>query len=357
MYNKKEENQNLKLLKEDIKNNKILPLYYFYGEETYLLRKYVASIKKALKGEDVSLIEYDSESYDDDKFYDNLNEVSFFGTKKLIILDNLKFTNRNIPKMILTSLMDKIDENFVIFIDYETDNKYEQKYKFRNIDDIEDIKNVDNPNKKERIDYLLNIINKLGRIVNFSRLDKDEVVRNINSYIKRNNKTIDNYVINYFLELTGLELNTVFNELDKLIAYVGDKEKIEKKDVDSIVSKVLTEKIYAFIDTINQNNKSQAFSLYSDLVMKNVSYRVMFYMIKENFTNLLIIKDKILRGETAKDISNELKLPLWRVEKYIDVARKVEENALIDRLNKINSIDFDFMSGNIKDNFLVELFI
>ena len=113
MYNKNE-NVNLNLLNQDIKNKDIKPLYYFYGEETYLLRKYLQSIKKILKDENISIIEYDKDNYDDNKFYDNLNEQSLMGTRKLIILDNLKFTNRNFKLGIIKSIIDSLDENFII---------------------------------------------------------------------------------------------------------------------------------------------------------------------------------------------------------------------------------------------------
>ena len=358
MYNKNE-NVNLNLLNQDIKNKDIKPLYYFYGEETYLLRKYLQSIKKVLKDENISIIEYDKDSYDDNKLYDNLNEQSLMGTRKLIILDNLKFTNRNFKLGIIKSMVDSIDENFIIFIDYETENKYATKYAFRKIDDIEDLMEVrdEDVKKKDKTQYLLNIINTYGRLVDFKILDNAEVKRHINTYLKKQNKYMDNFNISFFLELTGLNLSFVFNELDKLINYVGDKEKIEKTDIDNIVTKVPTEEVFKFIDAINQNNKSLAISLYSDLMLKNVSYRMIFYLIKDNYVNLLNIKNKMQNGMSAVNISKDTKLPEWRVNKYINFASNMEEDYIIDKLNKINNIDYDFMQGDIAQNFLVELFI
>lgn len=358
MYNKNE-NVNLNLLNQDIKNKAIKPLYYFYGEETYLLRKYLQSIKKILKDENISIIEYDKDTYDDNKFYDNLNEQSLMGTKKLIILDNLKFTNRNFKFGIIKSMIDSIDDNFIIFIDYETENKYSSKYVFRKIEDIDDLMEVRDIDikKKDKTQYLLNVINTYGRLVDFKKLDNAEVKKYVNSYLKKQNKIMDNFNISLFLELTGLSLSTVFNELDKLINYVGNKEKIEKTDIDDVVTKIHTEEVYKFIDAINQNNKSLAVSLYSDLMIKNVSYRMIFYLIKDNYVNLLNIKNKIQNGESAVNISKDTKLPEWRVNKYMSIVNNMEEDFIIDKLNKINNIDYDFMQGDIGQNFLVELFI
>ena len=358
MYNKNE-NVNLNLLNQDIKNKDIKSLYYFYGEETYLLRKYLQSIKKILKDENVSIIEYDKDNYDDNKFYDNLNEQSLMGERKLIILDNLKFTNRNFKLGIIKSMIDSIEDNFIIFIDYETENKYSSKYVFRKIEDIDDLMEVRDIDikKKDKTQYLLNVINTYGRLVDFKKLDNAEVKKYVNSYLKKQNKIMDNFNISLFLELTGLSLSTVFNELDKLINYVGDKEKIEKTDIDDVVTKIHTEEVYKFIDAINQNNKSLAISLYSDLMIKNVSYRMIFYLIKDNYVNLLNIKNKMLNGESAINISKDTKLPEWRVNKYVSIANNIEEDFIIDKLNKINNIDYDFMQGDIGQNFLVELFI
>ena len=358
MYNKNE-NVNLNLLNQDIKNKDIKPLYYFYGEETYLLRKYLQSIKKILKDENISIIEYDKDNYDDNKFYDNLNEQSLMGERKLIILDNLKFTNRNFKLGIIKSMIDSIDDNFIIFIDYETENKYSSKYVFRKIEDIDDLMEVRDIDikKKDKTQYLLNVINTYGRLVDFKKLDNAEVKKYVNSYLKKQNKIIDNFNISLFLELTGLSLSTVFNELDKLINYVGNKEKIEKTDIDDVVTKVHTEEVYKFIDAINQNNKSLAVSLYSDLMIKNVSYRMIFYLIKDNYVNLLNIKNKIQNGDSAVNISKDTKLPEWRVNKYMSIVNNMEEDFIIDKLNKINNIDYDFMQGDIGQNFLVELFI
>ena len=358
MYNKNE-NVNINLLNQDIKNKDIKPLYYFYGEETYLLRKYLQSIKKILKDENISIIEYDKDNYDDNKFYDNLNEQSLMGTRKLIILDNLKFTNRNFKLGIIKAIIDSYDENFIIFIDYETENKYSTKYTFKKIEDIDDLMEVRDIDikKKDKTQYLLNVINYYGRLVDFKKLDSAEVKKYVNSYLKKQNKIMDNFNISYFLELTGLSLSAVFNELDKLINYIGNKDKIEKIDIDNVVTKIPTEEVYKFIDAINQNNKSLAISLYSDLMIKNVSNRMIFYLIKDNYINLLNVKSKIQNGESAINISKDTKLPEWRVNKYVSVLNNMEEDFIIDKLNKINNIDYDFMQGDIAQNFLVELFI
>ena len=358
MY-KKDENVNLNLLNQDIKNKEIKPLYYFYGEETYLLRKYIQSIKKILKEENISIIEYDKDTYEDNKFYDNLNEQSLMGTRKLIILDNLKFTNRNFSLGIIKAMLDSIDDNFIIFIDYETENKYSSKYVFRKIDDVNDLMNVrdEDVKKKDKVQYLLNVVSTYGRLVDFKKLDNSEVKKHINTYLKKQNKTMDNFNIGYFLELTGLNLSTVFNELDKLVNYVGDKEKIEKTDIDKVVTKIPTEEVFKFIDAINQNNKSLAIKLYSDLMIKNVPYRMIFYLIKDNYVNLLNVKDKMQNGMSAQNIAAETKIPEWRVNKYVNFATNMEEDFIIDKLNKINTIDYEFMNGDIAQNFLVELFI
>ena len=358
MY-KKDENVNLNQLNQDIKNKDIKPFYYFYGEETYLLRKYLHTIKKILKEDSVSIIEYDKDSYEDNKFYDNINEQSLMGNKKLIILDNLKFTNRNFKFGIIKAMIDSYNENYIIFIDYETENKYQSKYTFRKIEDIDDLMDVRDSdiNKKDKIQYLLNVINKYGRLVDFKKLDNTEVKKHINTYLKKQNKIMDNFNVSYFLELTGLNLSSVFNELDKLINFVGEREKIEKNDIDQVVTKVPTEEVFKFIDAINQNNKSLAIKLYSDLMMKNTSYRMIFYLIKDNYMNLLIVKDKMLKGMSLQEIASSIKLPEWRVNKYTQVANNMEEDFIIDKLNKINTIDYEFMNGDISQNFLVELFI
>ncbi|MDE6724889.1 MAG: hypothetical protein K2J79_04715, partial [Ruminiclostridium sp.] len=82
-------------LKEDIKNGKLASVYFFYGEETFLVKSYAERIKKkALGGDDsgMNLMET-SGNPDISMLTDHIEAVPFFADRKVIMINDFNPEN------------------------------------------------------------------------------------------------------------------------------------------------------------------------------------------------------------------------------------------------------------------------
>ena len=163
--------------------------------------------------------------------------------------------------------------------------------------------------------------------------------------------------ISLIIKKCGKDLFSVQNEIDKIIAYVGDRNVIEKEDVEKVITKNLQEQIFKFIDKINMGNKKEALYIYSNLPEKDTDNRYILVNIRNNYKKMLQIKDMFANGMTNKEIAKNMSEPLWRVEKYQQVIKKISIEEILNKLMYIDNLDNRFMNGDINDNLLIELLI
>lgn len=122
--------------------------------------------------------------------------------------------------------------------------------------------------KVDKRNKLYKAINQAGSIVNCSvprgdrKADKDaqDVVlrERMQSILKNSGKTIAPAAFHAVKEMTGFDLRTFSNNLEKLINFVGDRTSITVKDVTSVLHRTRKDPIYEFTNAVTDKNIQQA---------------------------------------------------------------------------------------------------
>ncbi|MCJ7772828.1 MAG: hypothetical protein MUP22_06805, partial [Desulfobacterales bacterium] len=111
--------------------------------------------------------------------------------------------------------------------------------------------------------------------------------------LKKNKKTMGKNAYNALYEMTGFDLRTFTNNLEKLISYAGDREEITENDVTAVLDRTKKDPIYEFTNAIVERNTENAlFYLGSLLSGGNIAHplQILSAMINQ-VRRLLIIKD------------------------------------------------------------------
>ena len=76
----------------------------------------------------------------------------------------------------------------------------------------------------------------------------------VQAVLSGSGKSLANDAYQALLEMTGFELRTIVNNLEKLVNYVGDRENITRKDVISALKRTKKDPVYAFTGAFNSRN-------------------------------------------------------------------------------------------------------
>ena len=332
--------EKLKTISASIRSKEFLPFYYLYGNEDYFLTSVKKSIIKAFKDEtQLNTKIYTKDNFNLEEVVKYLGNLPFMNDKKLIIFDNIdyfiKTKEEKDAKAIVEAFDKSKDINIVLFIKFENEDRYAKNYDKNNV--------------------FLKYFSDNGIAVDSKKLDDDGLNKYVQNYFKKAGIEVDKLSLAYFVRTCGNSLNNLFNEADKLISFIGDRKKIDKKDIDEIVTRNIDDKIYNLIDLYNSNKKEEALKFYGDLITEGEKVGGIFATFSYNYSNLLVCKDLMQRGKGQKEIAELMAIEPWRVSKLMNANKSVTLDTLKEKMKRITDISLSRVKGNLDEDYMVLL--
>jgi DNA polymerase-3 subunit delta len=92
-------------------------------------------------------------------------------------------------------------------------------------------------------------------------------------------------------EMTGFDLRTFVNNLEKLITFVGDRKKITVEDVQNVLRRTKSDPIYELTNAMSERNIENTLFFLNSLLASGFHYLQIFTAIINQIRKLLIIKE------------------------------------------------------------------
>jgi len=319
-------------LEKNLKSNNISSLYLLYGKEKYLIETCIKKIKnafgEALKG--INYISIDAESIS--KLVDELSMPAFGYPQKLIIARNTGLFKKEAKKkqselaVIKNAINSYITENIqiinesiiLVFVEEEAD-------------------------KTE----LYSTIDKHGTVCEFSPQKPLELKNRLMQICKAYKVNIDNNTLQYFIECCGTDMQTLINEIRKLIEYAGENGTITKELIDTLSIKQIESVIFDLTDSLGQKKVKEALEVLHNLIYAKEPIQKILITLYNHFKKLYIVK---LCGKYNKDVAASLKLSpnqMFLVNKYKNQTRFFKEHELESITRELRNLDYKYKIGLI----------
>ena len=327
----KKKNPDLPELKRQIHENKLKPVYLFFGTETYLKETYIKAILDkipdngfeefnyiTLKGTDVSLSEYD----------DAWESFPMMADRKLIYISGSN-----------------------IFKSANEEQKSFWKEKFSHYTD--DMVVIFDETAVDKRSVLYKTLTKYGMAIEFETPDEADLVTYITGQCLKAKRKIKKENAYKIVNMCDEGLQNIMNELKKLFDYCG--EEITKTDIDNIVSKGLNIRIFELTDGIMNHNAKQAMEVLTELRSSSESAFGVLYLIYANVKKIL--KAKLADSSDPRTVARAIGSSEYIARKYISSAQGFSEGALTKMIMRIPEIDYEIKQGKTDEWTALEQYV
>lgn len=319
----------MKVITKDIQNHQFKPVYLLSGEETYLTRQFCERLAEAIAGDDsMNVNRFQEKNPDIREIISLADTMPFFAESRLIIIENSGFFKRDSSE--LADYLSQMPEStHIIFREDEID-------------------------KRNR---LFKKVKELGYFAEMKRQTEAELERWILTILKKEQINLTRSTMSYLLETIGTDMNVIRNELDKLIAYLGEKKVLEPADIDKICSRQISGQIFEMIDAMSSKNRKRAFQLYYDLIaLKEPPMRILF-LITRQYLQLYQIKEMQKQGLSGQALTAASGLSSYAIRKVSQRASRFSSEELKHCIEECAQMDEQIKTGLIRDSIAVELLI
>ena len=267
---------------------------------------------------------------------DIINEAkynSLFDSNKNILVYNCNlFSNNKLT-----------DEDQELLVDYLSNSNPSNNLIF--------IQNDAADNRKK----VVKLIKDKGKMFDFSKLYYNDLLKNINDYIKENNWDINNDVINYIIKSCNNNYDLICNELDKLILCYPNKVSLD--EARKIISTNINDNVFKFVDEVLKKDYEKSLSLLKDLKVYKVDPSVILNMIYRDFRFIFLYKAATMEKLNVENVFRTEGLADWQLNKVVDNSRKFSFEEVLNTIKLLSLYDYKYKSGKIDRSLIIETFL
>ncbi|MCQ1530879.1 DNA polymerase III subunit delta [Lutispora saccharofermentans] len=335
-----------------LKSGDVGNIYLLHGSETYLLDKAVEEMTAYLIKDfpEINLTIFEEDNFDLSALINACSTMPFGGDKRLIIVKDFAG---------LVSKSKKTSEEGA-----EGSKESDKAGGFGFISELPDTACLVFVNYAEadRRKKLYKDINKIGKIYEFGKISKSDLVQWIKGHFTRAGKEIKPMDLEYFAANTGyldknsdMNLYHVQNEINKALAYIGQDKAVTKEHLEKLFPKSLENDIFKLIDACWEKNISKSLKIYNDMLLCGESSFSILAMISKGIKNLIRIKELRSRGLDAKSISEKTKIHEYTVKLYVKHTDKMNYTGLEKALERCLTCEKDIKTGKSGERLSFEM--
>lgn len=315
---------------DDIKSGAFASVYLIWGEESYLRRFYKNQLKRALTtgDDDMNLNLFTGKDISADEVMAQAETVPFFAPHRLILVEDSGWFSSSMEEV--ASFIPQIPpESILVFSEAGVDARTK----------------------------LYKAVKKHGVIVECRHPDEKTLTNWILRRLNREGKKIQQTAMRYFLDNTDQDMEAVSHELEKVIAYTGEREGINLEDVQAVCPPKPEDQVFKMIDAIAEKRTEAALAYYADLLALRQEPRGILALLTGQLRRLLEIRDLRIQGYDQNTIIGKTGARPFVVQKGIRQSERFSTETLRSYLRACADALEDMNNGRIEDRLAVELLL
>lgn len=318
-----------------IKSGELDRITLITGDEVYLIDNLIKYIGETFLMP--SYIDFNYSVYDQvadmDTIVGTANTLPFFDDKRIVLFQNsgvLKSVKEDQEEKLLSLLKSIPEHLYIIFAESDID-KRKKTYKF---------------------------LSKNSQIVNVDKLSRQELVKWIAKKFKTYDKDISLHIVNYLIEMinyleesSGKNLYDVDNTIKMLC---GLDSEITEQVINQYIEVPIEQNIFKMMDAISNKEITSAIQILNQLVNNGEAEIKIFFLINQQFRNILKTKLLLSEGHSSSTIASKLEIHPFVAKKAGQFASQFTVKQLTIIISMLEDVDTSMKSSGTAPMLLIE---
>ena len=338
MAKKTEQPNGLQELKTAIRGKAPQRLYFFHGEETFLLYHYLEQLRKLLLDELTESFNYHkltAETFDLQAFADSVENLPMMAEHTFVWVDDIdifKLAEGDRSKMfeILSDIPDYCTVVFTyITIPWKPD---------------------------KRLKKLWDVISKHGSIVEFAKQSQRDLIAWVTRHFSARKKRISPDLCSYLIDITGGTMTALSGEIAKIAAYSGADD-IVKSDIDAVTEPVLDAVVFQMTDLLGQGEYGPALLKLQQLLKMQQEPIAILGAVGGHFRRLATAKTLLESGKGSGELMRLCAMGDYPARKTMSAAGKFTSTFYARAAELVMETDYKMKTSFDDQDRLLELLL
>ncbi|MCL2217645.1 MAG: DNA polymerase III subunit delta [Defluviitaleaceae bacterium] len=315
-----------KKLNDDLAKGELGKLYLLFGEERFLVNHYATAISQGLHKDVFEGVA------DPREIMMAADTVPFLPGKRLIyVKDSKLFTSeRKTDAEELVEYLPKIpDDTVLVFVESEVDRRLR----------------------------IFKKVSEIGLAVNCEPPTPQVLTKWIVRTMKEKGKTISESNANVLQRTCGTNMANLFQEIDKLAHFCGEKKDVSPEDITAICTPTLEARIFDLTKAMGAGRASDALKSYRNMLALKESPFVVLVMIIRQLRIILLCKCAEEKGLPKAQIAKELNIRDFVISEARAQGRRFSKEQLLAALKNCQDTDIKIKTGLLAPEIGVEMLL
>lgn len=326
----------LDLLKKQLKTEDLNHVYVFTGEETYLKDSYLKQFVRVFEKqgmEEFNIIKLDKDSFSAETLAEAVESYPVMAERKLVIVSGtgiFEKASEEVKQTVQNLLADVPPYLTLVFDERKCDGK------------LAAVKQL----KKEAV------------YVEFAYLQVADLCKWIEGECKRNGVDIAPQTALCLAERCDsgengykktVSMSRLKTEIDKLVIYCHDKQKILREDVEEMVTASLKERTFDMLDRLFRQDARTAIAMLEELKELREPVQKILTLLGSHIDSMIRVKTLQEARFSKAEIAKQTGIREYFLPKYMEQANAYTRTRLIEMYQSVAQTDADIKSGLRQD--------
>jgi DNA polymerase-3 subunit delta len=322
-------------IENQLKQKKILPVYYLFGEDSYSVDITLDVIEKAVQPFITS--DFDKEVlYGENQTLTNIiglaSTFPFGSEKKLVIIKQAeKLKDKKEKKEIISYFESPADFTVLVFL-HEGTITNPTSEPFKTLTNQGYLFEARELKGKSLIDWLISTVEKNGKIISY-----------------------DNAQL--LTDISGENRNTLESQLEKIFIYVGDSKEITIDSIRGLSTSLKQYTIFDLQNAIGKKSKSAALKVVFNLLKNGMEPIQIIAMLNKYFTSLARLNELTAANTNEFQVARIMSTHPFYLKDYHSARRMYSDKHLTEAFSALLKADLSIKTTSLDDYTLISVLI
>ena len=313
-------------------------LYFFHGEEMFLLRHYLGQLKKLLVDdltESFNYTRFNNENFTLQAFADAVEALPMMAETTMVQVEDIDiFKLPESDREKLTEVFSDVPDYCTVVFLFETVAwKPDKRYK-----------------------KLWDAVDDNGTVVEFAKQNQRDLIAWIGRHFASRGKRIATDLCAYLIDITGGTMTALASEISKIAAYSGADE-IKKSDIDAVTEPVMDAVVFHMTDAMSRGDYGFAMTKLQQLLKMQEEPIGILGAIGNHFRRLSTARTLLDNGRNASELMKLCGMQDYAARKTMDAARRFQPAFLKKSMELILETDIRMKTSFDEKERLLEMLV